>query len=373
MEKPSILVVDDNPLIRNVLEGLLLSQNYMVHCSENGEEALEVLSAKEVDVIICDIMMPQMDGYELHSRVRSERQLSHIPFVFLTALGSEDARTKGQELGVDGYVVKPFQPRGLLSMIRGKIQRSRALRMANEELYDAYRKRVIHTLSHEFRTPLVAINTGVELLLDESCNIEEAQRAGLLQSIQRGGRRLERLVSDFMLIQQLEAGVAEKLFNERAAVKAARDVMDVYVATQESALLSEGFQLKLEDNSDGAKVLVYEPHIHDIIARLVSNSMKFSKEQREVDVLIEATEADVVFTVRDRGIGFNLDKSGEALCLFGQIDRERYEQQGSGFGLAIAHRYAMVSQGELLFENREGGGASVSLSLPRCKSPCKSK
>ena len=364
-EKPSILVVDDNPLILNVLEGLFRAENYDVHVSANGEEALEVLDKEPVDVIICDVMMPQMDGFQLHEMVRKKQELSHIPFVFLTALGNDEAKARGYELGADGYLVKPFQPQGLLSIVRGKILRSRSIRSSNKGQYDKYRKKVIHTLSHEFRTPLVAINTGAELLLDQGNAIELDQSNSLLKSIQRGGRRLERLVGDFMLMQQLEAGIAEQLFEQRAVVRAARDIVKMYVSTQGSMIHGEGFELNVIDNSDGAEVRIYEPHVHDILARLVSNAMKFSGDERIVDIETLIQGENVVFEVRDRGMGFDVKKAEEALALFGQIDRERLEQQGSGFGLAIAQRYALVNGGDLTFTNREGGGATVRLVLPR--------
>lgn len=363
-DRASILVVDDNPLIVNVLNGLFSSVDYQVYCSANGKEALEVLNHKNIDVIICDVMMPEMDGYVFHSYVRDQFEYSHIPFVFLTALGSADDVCRGKEAGADDYVVKPFDPRELLAVVKGKVSRSRSLQCSADSRYDMYRKRVIHTLSHEFRTPLVAINTGTELLMEQQGKMEAPKVRGLIEAIFRGGQRLENLVNDFMLLQQIEAGIAEKLFTTRGKVCVAAESILPFLESQRGQVEAEGFDLRIEDLSTKVQVRVYEPHLHDILRRLLSNALKFSAEQRLVEVLLMPCSEELVIEIKDRGIGMDIERVKEAVDVFGQIDREKLEQQGGGLGLAIASRYANICGGKLEFDRREGGGSIVSLVLP---------
>jgi len=343
-ERASILVVDDNPLIVNVLTCLLTSEDYRVFTSANGKEAREMLEGKSIDVIICDVMMPEMDGYAFHDFVRSRGDYCHIPFVFLTGLSSDDEKTKGRETGADDYLVKPFDPRNLLSIVRGKVLRSRRLRNHSDERYENFRKRVIHTLSHEFRTPLVAINTGAELLLDQEAENISPRAQSLIAAIQRGGQRLERLVTDFMLLQQIEAGIARRLFESRAEVFDVADTVCSFAESRYKELRLQGFTLICHCLCKQAHVRVYEAQVHDIMERLLNNAVKFSKD--------------------DRGIGLDLDRVHEAIDLFGQLDRERFEQQGGGLGLAIASRYAEIQGGGLEFNGRKGGGSAVGLILP---------
>lgn len=365
-DNASVLVVDDNPLIVNVLKGLFGNENYQVYCCSNGEEALGVLDKKWVDVIICDVMMPEMDGYQLHDLIREKPELSHIPFVFLTALGGEEV-DRGKEAGADDYMVKPFNPRELLSMVRGKIKRSRKLKSLAEENNESFRRKIIHTLSHEFRTPLVAINTGTELLLDQDGKIDSSKAFNLLSAIQRGGQRLEKLVNDFMLMQQIEAGIAQKLFDTRARTVVMAELVEQVLDAQKLTLEKQGFAIAMKDLSSAAKVLVYEPQIEDILMRFIDNAVKFSGDTRELEVVIH-TQLDMVVTeMRDRGIGIDVDRIREAIDVFGQIDRDKLEQQGGGFGLAISNRYATINGGELEFANRKGGGAVISLLVPELK------
>ncbi len=359
-----VLIVDDNPLIVNVVKGLLGSENFEVYSASNGQEAVETLSQKQIDVIVCDVMMPKMDGYQLHSYVRAKSEYSHIPFIFLTALDDRHEMNKGKETGVDDYIPKPFDPRALISSVKGKMHRSHALKNLGEERFDAYRKRVIHTLSHEFRTPLVAINTGAELLMQQQDRLEEGKIARLLEAIHRGGLRLERLVNDFMLLQQIEAGIAQRLFDGRAEECELFHIVEDAVVSQREQLQKDKFTLDLVDQSRGALVKVYEPQILDILGRLISNAMKFHGTERLVEVHVYRVELEGVVEVRDRGIGIDPERIKEAVDVFGQIDREKIEQQGGGLGLAIASRYASINGGRIEFERRAGGGSIVSLVLP---------
>lgn len=363
-DQGAVLVVDDNPLIVNVLKSLLSSAGLKVYTSANGEEALECLDQKCIDVIICDVMMPRMDGYELHHKVRGKAELSHIPFLFLTALSDNVEVNRGMETGADDYLVKPFDPHELLACVRGKITRSRSLRNLSEEKYDSYRKKVIHTLSHEFRTPLVAINTGTELLLEQQGRLDEKKMHNLLEAIRRGGQRLERLVNDFMLMQQIEAGIAQKLFNTRACSRNVSEMVGQFVESRRESLAEEGFSLTWTNLCGDASVHVYEPHIHDILARFLSNAVKFSNERKEIEICAYVLELEVFIEIRDRGIGMDISRVRHAIDVFGQIDREKLEQQGGGLGLAIANRYALINNGRLEFENRKDGGTAVGLVLP---------
>lgn len=364
VQQPSVLVVDDNPLILNTVKSLLQASSYHVITSENGREALGVLESKSVDVIISDVMMPNMGGYELHEALRGRPEYAHIPFIFLTALSEPEEIRKGREVGADDYLVKPFSPQELLSTVKGKVQRSIHLKNIAAQHLDKYRKKVIHTLSHEFRTPLVAVNTGAELLLDQGEAMSAKRVRTLLEAIQRGGQRLERLVSDFMILQQIEAGIAERMFSQYAKVVRISELVATLLESRTSWFKEEQAVVSMVDNVEGSLVRVYEPHIYDILARLLANSIKFSPDKKCIDVVLQPQSAELVVEVRDRGSGIDTSRIHEAVDLFGQLDRERLEQQGGGLGLAIASRYAALNRGRLEFDRRPGGGSIVSLVLP---------
>lgn len=363
-ESGAVLVVDDNPLIVSVVKSLLGAANYEVFTASDGQQALDVLEHRNVDLIVCDVMMPTMDGFQLHTTVRSRTSLSHIPFIFLTALGDAVDVHQGKEVGADDYLVKPFDPSDLLSVVKGKITRARGLKAASEERFDAYRKRVVHVLSHEFRTPLVAINTGAEILIDHKDKLDPAKVSTLLDAIARGGKRLERIVTDFMVLQQIEAGIAQRMFDTRSIERKADVLFAQFIELNRAELEHDGFEVRMESRAPTGWIKVYEPHIWDILERLVSNVRKFKGQQLVVEFALHEDAQSVIFSVSDRGIGMDVTKVHEAIGLFGQLDRDKLEQQGTGLGLAIASRYAQINGGRLEFSARVGCGTTVALVLP---------
>ncbi|MCB0331280.1 MAG: hybrid sensor histidine kinase/response regulator, partial [Bdellovibrionales bacterium] len=348
--QPSILVVDDNPLIVNVLNGLFASQKYDVRCASNGKEALELLQDRDCDVIVCDVMMPELNGYGLFEKVRAIPEYSHIPFIFLTALSEKRDIQEGIASGADDYIVKPFDPEHLLSLVKGKVSRSRGIKQQNDQKNESFRKRIIHTLSHEFRTPLVAINTGTELLLDQSNTIKGDKAKSLLEAIQRGGQRLEKLVNDFMLMQQVEAGIAQRLYDTRSVEVSPGEVVAEFLKAKDDFIQESGFAVTFQDFAQNSQVRVYVPQFQEIVWRLIENAMKFSGEKKEVNLVVVPRDAAVGIEVRDRGIGVNVNQVGMALDTFGQINREKLEQQGGGLGLALVKRYAVIHGGEFSLE-----------------------
>jgi len=360
----TVLAVDDNPLMLNILKALLQRKNFAVHTACDGEVALAMLQSVRVDLIICDVMMPRLDGYGLHAAVQANSAISHIPFVFLSALGEQAEVLEGKSIGADDYLTKPFKAEELLAVVHGKIARARAVATRSDERFDNYRRKVVHVLSHEFRTPLVAINTGTEILLDRKDSLDEKKTRDLLEAIQRGGQRLERLVTDFMLLQQIEAGVAKRVVATRAQPLALDTFFDDWVnrITEESP----GWSIEVRKLLSKAFIYGYEPYLADIANRLVSNAKKFSRVQQELVLGLALSEGEVVITIADRGCGIAEAKISDALGAFEQVGREVFEQQGSGLGLAIASRYAELLSGRLTLSNRQdaGGGTLARIHLP---------
>lgn len=368
-----VLVVDDNPLIATVLRSLLQAHGLEVHIATNGEEALEALQSQEIEVIVCDVMMPRMDGYEFHEHVRQRPEFAHIPFIFLTALSDDTEKRRGLLAGADVYLTKPFDPAAMIPLVQGKVTRARGLKKASEQERASFRKKVVNTLSHEFRTPLVAITTGSELLLDHSDKFDSAKVQQLVQAIQRGGSRLERLVNDFMLLQQLELGTGARIYESRGAVQEVDSVIARACEARFAELSAKGFDTRFNSGLGNLRCYLHGPQLEDVLLRLIDNAAKFSRDIKAIAVssavIGNGADQEVRIAVQDRGVGI---PEGHTLSLelFGQVDRERLEQQGTGMGLAIVQRYVAIMGGTLTLSPRSDGGAEALVSFPvRHKAP----
>ncbi len=364
VKPPSVLVVDDDPLIVALLTGLLTSKNYTVIKCYSGHEALKIVRSQHVDLIICDVVMPSMSGYEFLTLIRKEREGAQIPVVFMTSSGTIDDRKAKYEHGVAHCIPKPLDSQALLSAVRESIGRQALSEMLTKRDFDAYRKRVVRTLSHEFRTPLSAINVGIEVLMEHRQSLDSEKTTNVLEAVRRGGLRLERLVRDFLILQQMEAGITNEVFASHASAVPIAEIMDHYMSFKACAHAEEGASFEVKSDAGDRCIHVVESNVLDCLDRLVSNAIKFSENAKhvEIDVVIDGREAR--FSVKDRGCGIDLAKVDTAFELFSQIDRESKEQQGGGMGLAIARRYASSHKGRLEFRAREGGGSIVTLVLP---------
>ena len=195
-------------------------------------------------------------------------------------------------------------------------------------------------------------------------SLDSERVASVLEAVRRGGQRLERLVKDFLILQQMEAGITQELFSSHASVLSASEVIERFMTIKIPTHREKEVTFAVRDRSGGAWVRVVEANILDCLDRLVSNAIKFSEARKDVEIDVDVDGREVRFSVMDRGCGIAPDSSETACEIFTQIGRETREQQGGGMGLAIARRYATAHEGRLEFELREGGGSSVTLVLP---------
>lgn len=365
--KRVVLVVDRDPLIVSVLTGLLTSKNYSVIKAYSGSEALKILQHESVDAVLCDMTMPGMSGFEFLEQVQKGAGSAAPPVVFLIAGGEAGRVSFVGEGGVGQCIPKPIEPHSLLAAVRDAISRQATPDLLAKQDFDAYRKRVVRTLSHEFRTPLSAITTGTELLLDQRECLSSEKATHLLEAVRRGSMRLEKLVRDFLTLQQMEAGITQEVFSSHAVCVSVSELLQRFVDTKTPPYCSERFQFQISDQSHGSKVKVVESNIIDCLDRLVSNAVKFSNGPDHIEICTKLQGREVHFAVSDRGCGLDPHQIGVALQVFGQIDRDHNEQQGGGMGLPIACKHATTHRGRIEFKVREGGGSVVTLVLPQAE------
>lgn len=364
-----ILFIDDCEELRIVLTEVLSAEGYTVEAASNACEALDVLERFSPDAIISDIMMPKADGFSLQKVISDDSRWCHLPFIFLSALSSPDDIRAGKAVGCDDYLTKPFNTEDLVAAINGKVLAYKQRKKKSEEDFSKYRKRVVHTLSHEFRTPLVAINTGAELLLDRANESDEQTFNRLLESVHRGGLRLQRLVEDFMFLQQIETGaakrVAERLKRRVKLQQLVTESLEHYHdITRDKSLLVEC----RDETSEQVWVEVYDAQVHNIVSRLLSNAHKFAGTAIPAVVIIRHSHDMSSIVIKDSGPGLPEGLVNNACEIFTQIDRDRMEQQGCGLGLTIANHYTGYNGGKLLFITpTDGVGLEVELRLPRVK------
>ena len=364
-----ILLIDDNEQVLPAVADVLRTVGLEVHSFSKAALALDYLANQIPDLIICDVLMPDMDGFSFYEVVQANSEWCAIPFIFLSALTEPAQVQRGKEIGCDDYLTKPFDPTELLAVVRGKLTVSRHRHTMTQERVEAYRRRILHTLSHEFRTPLVAINTGTELLLEQHDALDQERVESLLGSIQRGGHRLQRLVEDFMTLQQIDSGTAalaaDRLSRKVEIKTVIETAVELFLERMDEDGASPLVEMHISEKLDTLAIDVYDVHIMDIIQRLLENGYKFGDKEQPTRVNMGSKDEKAWFSVSDRGPGLPNELLVQAQDLFTQINRDKLEQQGCGLGLTIATYYAELNGGLLLLENgQDGTGLTVTVEFP---------
>lgn len=361
---PRVLVVPSDGSQGQRLANVLREAGFKPAIACDRVEVDRELNGSQVDLILIDEMLPACDGEHLVEYARRSTAASQVPLLVLSEGETLTRIRYHSSLEPFATLPKSAGVRALIDAIRRSISFSLLPAHPTEQSNELLRSRIIHTLSHEFRTPLLAINTGVELLIDNWQALGEAKVKLLLLTIKNGGARLQKLVNDFMTLQQIEVGLAQQAFNNSARYVGISDLLFSFMESKGCDYQCDGARIVVNDRCGGAQVRIVESQVIDCLDRLVSNAVKFSPSARGAEIVAECDGGNVWFNVKDRGMGIDLDSLQEAIGIFGQIGRDKLEQQGSGLGLSIANHFAAINGGRLGFQHRDGGGSIVSLVLP---------
>lgn len=366
MDRPLIMVVEDDFALLEGIRELLELTEYRVVAASNGVEALALLNRHRPDLIVSDIMMPEMDGYEFHKNVRDRVELLTVPFIFLTARGEKVDIRRGKSLGADDYITKPFDDEDLLVAIEAKLARWQSLREKQDEEIADLKHKILLTLSHEFRTPLTYIINYAEILDlgDEDLSSEDFSE--FMQGIRRGAIRLNTLVEDFLALVELQTGEAlQAYYYRRTRIEDPAAWLRIQAKLSETSAREAQLELVLDVPDDLPSFVIDEAYISNAIRRLMDNAIKFSTEKsKTIRFSAKEVNGEVLIQVEDEGVGISEDEIGNLFNIFHQIDRAKSEQQGTGSGLAIVKGIVEIHGGRIEVESQPAVGSTFKVYIP---------
>lgn len=376
----SILLVEDDQSMLNgmydlfqmpgLLEKVGIDYEVEVKTANNGQEALAIMADYTPDLIVSDIMMPVMDGYEFLRKVQENPQWLYIPFIFLTAKGHREEILDGQLRGANLYITKPFASIELLELIRSQLDRSFQRQLTNQQNIANLKKGILQILNHEFRTPLTYVTAYYEMLSDsvnrfpDNHNFQE-----YLRGIQAGCVRLTKLIEDFILVIELRTGEYKSKYQRRARlVTTINSLVQTAVQKYEEEAARKGIEIVLSLTPDLLPVHGDLNSLQAIFDRLLNNAIKFTSpkkgETSKIQISTECRDNDVFISFCDEGIGFPQDSSKQIFELFYQHNRSLMEQQGAGTGLTIAKGLVELHNGRIDVTSQESVGSTFTVVLP---------
>lgn len=356
-----ILVVDDTPANLQLLVGMLQERGYRVRPVTNGAHALRAVRSAPPDLILLDITMPEMDGYEVCRRLKADPATRDIPVLFISALTETGDKLRAFQAGGVDYVSKPVQVEEVDARVRTHLELCRQKRELRENYarlleLERLRDSLTHMIVHDMRSPLLAMQLSIGLLRD-GLRETDAESGELLANAQHGINQLVELVEQMLAVSRMEAG---KMELHRRRIDVAAMAAEVAAA---SHLLVGSRRLILNTPrpvwGEGDPDLVRR-----VIGNLVGNALKFTAAGGTIEVAITAEKQGVRVVVKDDGPGIAPEHHQRIFEKFGRIAAGSTSRPGSGLGLTFCKMAVEAHGGEIGLESAPGAGCAFWFTLP---------
>ena len=356
-----ILVVDDQAANVRVVSSLLERHGYMVVTAVNGQDALRAASEATPDLVLLDMMMPGMDGFELLAALHQQPQFRQIPTVFLTAAHDRDLLLRAFDAGAVDYVTKPFMPEELLARVRAhlglKLTRDRLERVAQE------RQELVNLVAHDLKNPLTSVLFASEMQELPDCKPERVPR--YMQIIADSTRDALGYIRNYLESQERASG-AETTAANAAACSRLRDTLVWLSSRYELQLEAHGLHLRIGMPEGDACVAIDGLVLRQVAENLVTNAIKYARGSG--DLVLAARRGAPGYwqlVAEDRGPGIPESRQRQLFKPFQRLtEDDPANGLSSGLGLSLAKQIIANAGGHLWYEDREGGGARFIIELP---------
>ncbi len=352
------MLVDDQPANLRVVTTLLERQGYHVTTASDGNAALESCHGFKPDLILLDMMMPGMDGFEFMREIKLDPGLMRIPTVFLTAAQDREMLLRAFDAGVVDYVTKPFIPEELLARVNAhivlKLTRDRLERVAQE------RQNLVNLVAHDLKNPLTSVLFASEMLMQDDCNPERAPR--YLHVIHEATQDAIGYIRSYLETQSRRQHRDQQ---GPPPVASMSEAVEWLVARYALQLEARGIRITTQVPDRPCKVGIDAMVLRQVAENLVTNVGKYASGGGELDFQIRAGAPGYwQLLVSDRGPGIPAFKQRELFKPFTRLSYDDTDQNSSGLGLSLARQIIMNAGGHLFYEDREGGGSRFVIELP---------
>lgn len=361
-----ILIVDD--VMSNVLllKVLLTNEKFAIATASNGRQALEQVEKENPDLVLLDVMMPDMSGFEVAQHLKSNPNTADIPIIFLTALNSTADIVKGFQVGANDFISKPFNKEELIIRVTHQISLVAAKRLIlskTEELQRtiAGRDKLYSVIAHDLRSPMGSIKMVLNvLILNLPSEKIGAEMYELLTMANQTTEDVFSLLDNLLKWTKSQIGKLNVVYQDVDLVEVTDGVIEIFsmVASLKKIRIREMKPEKMMVNAD-------IDMLKTVVRNLLSNAIKFSKENSEVLVKMEEVDGMAVVSVQDYGCG--ISEEGQKKLLHTDTHFSTFgtnNEEGSGLGLLLCKDFVVKNGGKLWFTSKEGEGSIFSFSIP---------
>lgn len=361
----TILIVDD--VVSNVLllKTLLKNEKFNVLTANNGRVCIEVCKQTPPDLILLDVMMPDLNGYDTAVILKKDPELKEIPIIFLTALNSPADLVRGFQVGANDFLTKPFNKEELLMRVTHQISlvaAKRIIEKQNEELRHtiANRDKMYSVIAHDLRSPMASIRMVLGLVVQSvSPETIGTEIYSLIDQANKESEETHDLLDNLLKWTKSQTGRLTVAFQDFEICDVIVGVVDIF------KMVAETKNIKLEyiPAEKSRKVHADKDMLNTVLRNFMSNAIKFSNEGSSIEIIVGEKDKFVKVSVRDHGVGIKADRI-KTIFHSGSTTYGTNNEEGSGLGLQLCQDFAIKNGGNVEVESVEGEGSTFSVLVP---------
>ncbi len=356
----TVLVVESNPTLNRAMCETLEAHEYEVQSAHNGREALAILAERQTDLVVSDLGMPEMDGYDLLKQIRSNPKTRYLPVIFLSGHDSSIQRRRARDSGVVDYLTMPVAEEDLLHSVRSVLKRQSEQEADFHRRVEEMRSQILGLVQHEFRTPLTFVMGYAEFLQDalqQDLPREEIEHS--VNAIVEGSRRLHHLVESFLLLANLsrDALPRDEVYPLDPAALWRESLTEVRDSLEDAQI-----KVVLTESPDPVIVFGVMDLLREALSRLLDNAIRYRRPGVHTIWLATVSKPGYVgWQIRDEGLGISASVIAQLSSPFVRLHPPEPEGHGIGLGLTLVRRVAELHGGYVEIESEEGSGSTFTL------------
>jgi len=360
INKSTLLIVDDVHTNLKLLMNFLRDLDFTVQVAQDGEDALEQVAYAMPDLILLDVMMPGIDGFETCRRLKANEETRNIPIIFMTALSETVDKVKGFEIGAVDYITKPVQQEEVLARVTAHLTLSQQQKMLENQTIELQQQNneleaFAHTVAHDLKNPLNAVYGLTGLLIDDLDDLSKPKVLKHLSTIEQASLKMANIIDALLLLASAR--------NEEVQMKTINMVEVVAGVQQRLEQMIGQYQGQIITPTTWPIAQGYAPWIEEVWANYLSNGLKYGGTPPHLELGATPDETGYIrFWVHDNGPGLDLEKQNHLFVPFSRISQARIE--GHGLGLSIVQRIVEKCGGQVGIDSQVGHGSTFYFTLP---------
>ena len=364
--KPVVLVADDNPKNLILIVDILKRCDYEIHAVNDGSKALELAEKLIPDVILLDIMMPVLDGYQVCKILTSNEKTTHIPIIFITAKAETQEMLDGFKSGAVDYITKPFNREELIARVNTHIElvRSRKTIVRQNEklnLLNNTKDKFFSIIAHDLKNPLGAMRDLSAILSDNYDHLDEFEKRDFISDLSKSSKDLFDLLENLLSWSRSQRGKIQidiQDINLHYIVENCQNVLNLHAGKKNihfENLVPENYNVRSDVNL-----------LTTIIRNLISNSVKFSNDGGKIVVSVKDNPDHSEISIRDNGVGIAPDVIGKLFRIDESVStRGTHDESGTGLGLILVKEFVEKLKGTISVASEQGQWTEVIFTIPK--------